>query len=107
MHDTFSVCGIERIGNLYSKLQDLFDRQWLASQALLQGNSVEQFHNHERLIFVFLDGVDGADIWMVDQRRGARFALEALQRSAVAGKLFRYELDRNRAMQPEVFRLVN
>jgi len=53
------------------------------TQPLLEGLPFEQLHGDERLAFVFINVVDGADVGMIQRRRGARLALEALQDNGI------------------------
>ena len=50
---------------------------------LLQRLAFEQFHGDERLAFVFVNVVNGADVGVIQRRGSARFALEALEGLAV------------------------
>ena len=54
-----------------------------------------------------LDGVDGADVRMVQRRGGTRLLLEALERVGVAFSFSRQELQRNVASELAVLRLVH
>ena len=51
--------------------------------------------------------VDGADIWVVQRRSGARFALEALHGRPFAGQFFRQELQSDASAKLDVFCFVN
>src|ERR1039457_191669 len=61
---------------------------------------------HEGMSVVVLDTVDGADIGMVQQRRGSCFPLESFQRFGVARKIFWDELQRDVPPQFQVLSLV-
>jgi hypothetical protein len=46
---------------------------------MLQRLPIKKFHRDERLSVVFSDFVDGANVWMVQGRRGLCFTIEATQ----------------------------
>ena len=47
----------------------------------------------KELAVVLADLVDGADVRMIERRRRARLAMEALHRAGVAGEIVRQELE--------------
>src|SRR5215831_5434516 len=59
------------------------------------------------LPLVLFDGVDGADVRMIQRRSGARFALESLERQRVLRQVGRQELQRHLAAELGVFRLID
>jgi hypothetical protein len=59
------------------------------------------------LQLVLLDGVDGADILMVQRRCCPRLALKALQHLAVPGHIRRQELKRNVTVKLRVLGFVD
>jgi hypothetical protein len=70
-------------------------------QPLGERFAFEQFHGDEKLTAVFTDLVDLADVRVVDARRGARFAPEALARGLVVGDR-RHRLQGHRTAEPFV-----
>ena len=74
---------------------------------MLQRHAVQKFHGDEGLPILLADVVDGADVGMVQRRRGLGFALKAGEGLRVAGNIFRQELQGDEAMQPRVFGFVN
>ena len=75
--------------------------------AMLERLAVQELHGDEVPAFVLVDVVDGADVGMVEGRCRLRLALESLERVPVPGHLFREELQRDGALEPGVFRLVD
>jgi hypothetical protein len=51
--------------------------------------------------------VDGADVGMVQQRRGSGLTSKALQRFRVAGEVFGNELESNVPAQLKIFRVIH
>ena len=56
---------------------------------------------------VFIDVVDGADVRMIQGRRGPRFSLESFERLLILGEVFGKELERHHAAELGVLRLVH
>src|SRR5258708_17773142 len=56
---------------------------------------------------MFFNRMDGADIGMIQGRRGASFALETLHGGGIPGQFFRQELQSDAASEFDVFGLVN
>ena len=67
----------------------------------------EQLHDDEVLPLVLLDGVNRADVGMVQRRGGASLALEALERRRVLGQLGGQELERDAAAEARVLGFVD
>src|SRR5439155_17993893 len=86
MNHALRVRRLEGLGNLDTNLDDLVDGQG-PGDAVLQCLALQQLHREEGLPFVFPKFVNCADVWMIEGRGGAGFALEALQGSAVVRQL--------------------
>src|SRR5271167_1179615 len=56
---------------------------------------------------MLIDFIDGADIGMIDSRRGARFPLKPFHRYPVLGHVSRQELECNLTAESEVLGAVN
>ena len=67
VHDAFAVRDIERIADLDADVDDLVERQRIASDLVVQALAFQQLHGDEVLAVAFLDGVDGADVGMVER----------------------------------------
>jgi hypothetical protein len=78
--DAFSVSRIKSFRNLNSEFQQFVNRHGLASDAVLQGLTIQKLHDDEWLAFVFANLVNGADIRMV--KCGSRFCLRLNRSSA-------------------------
>ncbi len=95
MDDARSVRGVERVGNLDPKLDQLFERHRPVADPVFQRLAFEKLHRDEPLPAVLADLVNRADVRMVQRRRGARLAHEAVGRGAIAGQLIGQELQRD------------
>jgi hypothetical protein len=70
---------IQRVGNLHGQLQQGFELQWLASDEMPECLALQQLHGDERLVLMFADFVDRADVRVVERRGSLGFALKTLQ----------------------------
>ncbi len=107
MHDPLGVRCVQAVGNLDADFKELGNFQRLAADAVLQRLAFEQFHGDEGAAFVFADVVNGADVGMIEQGSGARFAAEALDGLRVLGNIVGEKFQCDAAAQARVFRFVN
>ena len=107
MDDAFAVCCIEPIRDVdgNGKQHLLFQRT--TSNAVLQGQAVEELHNDEGAAICFADVMNGTDVGMVQSRSGLCLALKAGERKGIVDHGIRQELKRYKTVQPGVFRLVD
>ena len=97
MDDAFGVGGIERAGHLDTGVEQFVKRQRAVGDLVLQRVPIEKFHGDEMLACEFIDFIDRADVGMIQRGGGARFALEALERPAVARHFGREKFQRDGA----------
>ena len=107
MDDALRVRRLERIGHLDAELHERPDLHRPRGEPHRKGFAVDELHHDERLPFVLLDGVHGADAGMAQGRSGPRLALEPLQHRRVLGKPRREELHRDVPAETRVLRLVH
>ena len=69
MQNAFAVGGIERISHLDGIFQDQRCRQRTVADLVRQRLPFQQLHHDELLVIVLLDGVNGANVGVI-QRRG-------------------------------------
>ena len=74
---------------------------------VLEGLAFHQFHGDERLAFVLINVINGADVGVIESRGRAGFALETLQRLTVFGHLFGQKLESHTTAQLGVFGLIH
>ncbi len=91
MDDALGVRYPERICNLNRQFQHLVEWKWLARNAVLQRFAVEELHRNEVLAVLLADVVDGANVWMIQGRRGLCFAAEAFESNGVVEHFGRRE----------------
>ncbi len=109
MYDAFAVRGIKRIGDLDGVFEQLFERKCARQQAVLQGLAAQHFHDDELLALIFVLGnlVDGADVGMVQSRRGPGFTAKTLQGLGIASQIPGEKFERDAASEVKVLSLVN
>lgn len=76
MDDPLAVSFVERIGNLDRACQGFAKRKRAFRQPYGKGLAVDELHHEKVNPVIVPDVMDGADIWMVERRHGARFPLE-------------------------------
>ncbi len=80
MQDAFGVRRVERVGDLRRDVEHVPQIERPSRQPPIERLAVEQLHREIELAFVLVEAVDRADVRMIERRRGARFAAEALDR---------------------------
>ncbi|HME31799.1 MAG TPA: hypothetical protein VKG65_03505 [Terriglobales bacterium] len=103
--DSLGMSGVQRVGNLNRQREDNFGLYRLSRDEMLQGYAVEEFHGKERLTVLLANVENGANVEMIQRRRGLRLALESGERLRVAGDFFRQEFEGDETMQPRVLGL--
>ena len=84
-----------------------FQLERATGDAVLQSHAFEIFHGDERHAVFLADVVNGADVGMVQSRRGLRFALETGESLGIAGHFIGEKLEGDETVQVGVFRLVD
>ena len=75
--------------------------------AVLQGQAVQKLHGDERLLAVFADFIDGADVRVVESGRGVSLAAKAFESLRVLRKILGQEFEGDEAAEFSVLGLVN
>jgi len=107
MNDALGVRGVDGVRDLNPEVENLFDRDRVTVQVLAQRFAVDELHRDERRVVLLADVVDRADARMVQCGRGQRFAAKALQCLRILRHAVGQELQRDRALQPRIGRLVD
>ena len=105
--DPGGVRGLERVGDLDRERQQQIGLERAPGDAMLQRRPVEELHDEERAAVLLADVVDGADVGVIQRRRGPRLAAESGQRLGIVGEVGRQELQRDEALQPRVLGFVH
>src|SRR6266849_10101579 len=96
------VRGFQRQRNLTENGQRCVDGERTILEAPLQCLAFVQSHDDEELRILFADGVDSADVGMIQRAGGLRFLEEARLGARVADQMAGKKLDRHRAPELEV-----
>src|SRR5579885_1341979 len=107
MNDSFAVRRVQRIGNVACETEDLFERQRLTSDPLLQRLAFKELHRDKSSATFLADIINGANIRVIQCRCGLRFSMEALLRCGIRRGRRGKELQCHSAMQPGVLGLVH
>ena len=103
MHDSLCMSRVEGIGYLHSQVQDFLDIERLAVNQMLERLSLQQLHGDEVLAVRFINLVNRADVRMIERGGSEGFALESFAGSRIVLHLRRQKLQRDMAVQLEVF----
>src|ERR1700730_538824 len=107
MDDALSMRSRQSVCYLNTDIKNLVELKRLATQPLFEAYSLPLLHHNEGVPPVVIDGVDGADTWMVELGSSAGLAQKAVQRLLVVEHLRRNELESDVTSQASVFRLVD
>ena len=99
--------GVECVADLFTERHDLRDRQRLAFEHVLERVALHSLHDQEGPSLVHAEVVDGADVGMIERRRGTRLARESIERLGRIRRLIRQELQRDQAAELRVFGLID
>ncbi len=100
MDYALSVRSVEGIGHGEGEVDEQGDVRPSASEPLLKGLTLEQFHGDERRVLA--DIVDGADIGVVEGGGGPGLPPEAFQGESRRVDAARKHLDRHHPIEPRV-----
>ena len=107
MNDPGPMRFVERVGDLHTVSQRLVDAERTSSQTIRKRLALEILHDEERRTVLFAHVVQRADVWMIKLRNRAGFAVEALTELRIGSERAGENLDRDRAIEPCVARLVD
>src|SRR5579862_2323403 len=89
VHYPPGVCGVQRIYNLGSQLQQLLDTERLAANPVLERKSLQQLHSDEVLAVRFVNLVNRADVRVIERGRSEGFPLKPFAGSRIILHLWR------------------
>src|SRR5690349_2336467 len=98
------MCSLQSVANLNCNIHQWSHWHRLrSSEEVMQVISLQQLHRNEWLALMLLDFIDGANVGMVQSRRGLRFAFETLKGYRIARQFFRQKFQRHAPSKLEVF----
>jgi len=92
MDDPLGVGCIERVGNLGAQIEQHFNLECFALDRLPERLPFEHLHDDEGVSIGLVNLVNGADVGMVQRRRGLGFTPKTGQRLGITGDLVGQEL---------------
>src|SRR5690242_15462380 len=107
MNDAFLMGGVQRVRHLNGQLNELLDRNRLASDLMLQSMAFQEFHDDERLAVMLGDLVNRADVGMIESRRCSGLSLESFQGLRTFRECLRKKLQSYVPAEANIFCLVN
>src|SRR5579863_5219178 len=99
--------GVERVGDLDAQIEHRLNLHRLAGDAVPEGLALQQFHGDESSAIGLVNFVNGADVGVVQRRRGLGFALETAESLRVVGEVIGQEFQGNVTAELEVFGLIH
>jgi len=107
MENAACVSRIQRVCDLGGKTQEQAYVERACGQHLRQRLAFEQLHDDERATLMLVHFVDGADARVIERRRRARLAHEAVHRHRCRRRVDVQELQRDHPRERQVVRLVH
>ena len=107
MDDSLTMRFVESIRNLDAVAKGLLQRQCTFLQAVGERLAFDVLHDEELDTVFFAYVMEGTNVWVVQARDSAGFALEALSQLRVGGEVARQHFDRNGSLETAVSRLVD
>ena len=108
MHDADTMRGVESIGERDPQINDERRLERSSREPLLHGLALQEFHDQEGVTVAgFSNVVQRADVRMRERGDGLGFSLEPVAELRVIGDLGGEDLDRDRAIEAGVARLVD
>jgi len=105
--DALGMCRVESIGDLNAQIEHGFNPHRLAGNPVPERLPLQQFHGDEGSPVGLVNFVNGADVRVVQRRRGLGFPLKTAEGLCVFGEFVGQELQGDVAAELEVFRLVH
>jgi len=107
MDDALFVRSFQRVSYLNRQVEQKFEFDGFAADAVLEGLALEKLHGDEVPPVGFPNFIDGADVGMVEGGSGTRFTAEALECLGISGQVFREKFQRDVAPEAEILGLVD
>ena len=107
MNDSFGVRGIERVGDLDSEREQCVQFHMTAGDAVLKRRAFQKLHRNESLPILISDIMNGADVGVIQSRRGLGLALKPGQGVRISGYILRQKLKCDETVEANILRLVD
>src|SRR5438132_1339703 len=107
MHDACRMGFAQTLSNLSQIFQQLVQRSFVAVDLIAQSVAVNVLHGDEMYTFALTDFVDVRDVRMIERGGGGGLLLETAHSISISSNFGRQNLQRDFAMEPQVFRQIN
>ena len=107
MDDAFAVRGVESFRDLDSNFEGGFRLHRAPADTVLQRHPVHELHGDERLAGILADVVNGANVGMIERRRGLGFAPKPFEGLRVARQFHGKEFQGDETIQARILRFVD
>ncbi len=107
MYHSGRMCGDQRARDLNRQIEQNVGLEGLSGDITLERQACQKFHDNVGLAFVIAHVMDGANVGVVERRRGDRFAPKTLQDLTVFRYFFWEELEGHLTAKDCVFSLVD
>ena len=107
MNDALGVRRVQPVGNLNGKREHGFVVQRLSRDEMLQRHAIQKLHGDERLLAMFADFVDGANVGMIESRRRTRLPSKPFQRLRISRQFIGQEFESDESAKLGVFSFID
>ena len=107
MNDSFGVCGIERVGNLDSQLEQRFEFHGPVRDQVLQRRAVEILHHDEWVTVLLPNLMNRANVRVVQSGSSARLTAKAFESLRIAHNIVWQELQRHEAAKLSILGFID
>ena len=105
--DSLAVGGLEGVGNFDPQGEQAIEFHRLSLNQMFQSLAAQALHHDEEMSIVLANLVHGADVGMVQRRRGASFAAEAFERLGIFGRRVGEKLESDETAELRVLSFVD
>src|SRR5947208_6079053 len=107
MNNSLRVRGVQCVGNFDGKINEALGFEWPCEDQLAQILARQVLHDNERAALKFTDLVDRADVGVIERGSSASLAAESFEGLSILGHVVGQKLERDKAAELGVFRLVD
>ena len=107
MRDAFSMCVIERLGDLHCERQRLRDGKGPSRDRRFERLAVDELQDQRADVARDFQPVDGADVRVTQRGEQSRFTLEPRQSCGIGREVRRQHLDRHITAKPVIVRAIH
>src|SRR4029077_18986607 len=99
MNDSFGVGCVQGVGNLDADIEQRIQLESPTEDHFPQSLAFQIFHHQEESPLVLANFMNGADVWVIQSRGGARFTPEALERQRIVRQAVGQKFEGDKAVE--------